>query len=661
MTRTERRLVVLSTVVAILVAVAAVGIGGLRGQASRKDGFHLEEATIAQIQRALVAKDVTTVEIVNRYLARIKAYNGTCVSQPDGILGSIEPIPHAGQINALITLNLRPAVRKTWGFDDRKARSLTDASDSDSAMPDALEVAAAQDLQLAKTGRLVGPLHGVVMSIKDVYDTRDMRTTGGADVEYANDRPPDDATFVKRLRAAGAIILAKANLGDRSAFGGTPCNPYDTERSPSTSSSGSATSVAANLVTCSIGEETGISIRSPARASSVVGISPTQELVSRDGMSGAGLNTRVGPICRTVEDAARVLTVIAGYDPKDPLTAFSVGRTPAQAYETFAHEQRLDGMRIGVVREYMNKELFSKTDEETIDIVDRALGDLHRLGATIVDPGPEGMLFQGCIRQYGPQALNVLFTRQYPDLFPIDAHGKPTSDHVSTLVEMALEPDRVPNTITVRDIEPVSAPTATGSGRPAEGESKYMRLLYLRQRGDAAIRTSQDQAKRSHAVRDPKFRSARGGQVTGEPMELDMSERILQRFGLQQVVLSCMADLRLDAVTYPTINVPPLKIGAPAEPLANARGIWTWSLLGQQGLPAISVPAGFTTHVYDRVADPATPDRPRLVGPTPAALPVGIDFLGRPFDEATILRIASAYERATRHRTSPVDFGPLAH
>ncbi len=342
------------------------------------------------------------------------------MNEPQGILGPITTIPHAGQINALSTLNLRPAARKTWGFDDRKARSLTDRADDAPDMPDALEVAAAQDRQFTQTGRLVGPLHGVVMAIKDQYDTFDMRTTSGADAQYANDRPPDDATFVKRLRDAGAIILAKANMaeyatdGARSSFGGTFCNPYDTERAPGMSSAGSASSVAANLVTCAIAEETVVSIRWPAAVNNLVGLAPTQELVSRDGMMGAGLNMRTGPICRTVQDAAKVLDVIAGYDPKDELTVFSVGRTPSQPYASFATARRLDGVRIGVIREYMNKKLFAKADEESIDIVERALGDLRTLGATIVDPGAEGALFQSCITRYAPQLLNAAFAPAAP-------------------------------------------------------------------------------------------------------------------------------------------------------------------------------------------------------------------------------------------------------
>src|SRR2546428_12696956 len=342
--------------------------------AQRAAGFHLEEATIGQIQQAIRSHQITTFALVEQYLQRIKAYNGTCVNEPNGILGVISTIPHARQINALSTLNLRPATRAKWGFDRRKARSLTDPKDDSPDMPDALEVAAAQDRAFAATGRVAGPLHGAVMAIKDQYDTFDMRTTSGGDADYANDRPPADATFVKRLRHAGAIILAKANLaeyavdGARSSFGGTFCNPYDTEREPGMSSAGSAASVAANLVTCAIGEETVVSIRWPAAVNSLVGLAPTQELVSRDGMMGAGLNTRTGPVCRTVQDAAKVLQVIAGYDPKDELTAFSAGRLPLRSYASFAAAERLDGLRIGVIREYMDKKLFSKADEESIDL-----------------------------------------------------------------------------------------------------------------------------------------------------------------------------------------------------------------------------------------------------------------------------------------------------
>ena len=147
------------------IALLAILIGGaVEARAQRAPAFNVHEATIADIQRAIQSKRITTLGVVEQYLRRIKAYNGTCVNEPQGILGPVTTIAHAKQINALSTLNLRPAARAAWKFDARKARSLTDKADSAANMPDALETAAAQDQQFAKTGRLVGPLHGVVLA-----------------------------------------------------------------------------------------------------------------------------------------------------------------------------------------------------------------------------------------------------------------------------------------------------------------------------------------------------------------------------------------------------------------------------------------------------------------------------------------------------------------
>lgn len=607
--------------VGFLVALVAV-IATVDAQPQSTAKFHLQEASIADIQRAIVAKKITSTGLVELYLKRIKTYNNTCVSEPMGILGPITTIPHARQVNALSTLNLRPSTRKAWGFDERKTRSMTDMDDNHPNMPDALEVAAAQDRRFKQTGRLVGPLHGVVMAIKDQYDTFDMRTTSGADAQYANDRPPEDATFVKRLRDAGAIILAKANLaeyavdGARSSFGGTFCNPYDTEREPGMSSAGSATSVAANLVTCAIGEETVVSIRWPASVNSLVGLAPTEELVSRKGMMGAGLSMRTGPICRNVQDAARILDVIAGYDPKDELTVFSVGRKPPKPYLSAAATQRLDGVRIGVVREYMSKKLFSKADEESIDIVDRAIDDLRKLGATIVDPGPEGELFQGCIARYAPVLLN-------------------SAGDLSA----------------VRSLRNFNTPAVPGEG-------KYMMNRYLQERGDANIKTNADLISKARFYEDPNFPDRKQAREAAERASvLDTSVRLQTRFVLQNLLLQCMEEQRLDALVSPMSTVPPRKLTAPREPNANGRSPIGWSFIGQQGFPAITVPAGFTTEVWDRERDGN--GGTRLVGPLKANLPVGVDFIARPFDEATLFRIASAFEAATRHRKPPPDFGPV--
>ena len=619
-----------------------------------KARFHLEEATITGIQDAIRGGQITTAGLVDLYLKRIKAYNGTCVNQPQGILGPITTIANAGQINALSTINLRPATRMKWGFEDRKARSLTDRADNSPSMPDALEVAAAQDRQFKRTGRLVGPLHGVVMAIKDQYDTFDMRTTAGGDAQYANDRPPDDATFVRRLRDAGAIILAKANLaeyavdGARSSFGGTFCNPYDTEREPGMSSAGSASSVAANLVTCAIGEETVVSIRWPAAVNSLVGLAPTQELVSRDGMIGAGLNMRTGPICRSVADAAKILDVIAGYDPKDDMTVLSVGRTPSRSYASFTTARRLDGLRIGVVREYLDKKLFSMADEQSIDRVERAIADLRKLGATIVDPGAQGSLFQPCIAKSAPRLLNSSFTRQYPQAFPVDAAGQPSGDQIAALLELAADPSRLPEGLSLRSLGGFGAP----------GEDRYMMNKYLRERGDTNIKTNADLAAKATFYSDPNFPDRKQARLNAERGQvLDTTTRVQTRYAMQVMLLQCMQEQRLDALIAPTATVPPRKLTSPREPAVNGRSPVGWSMLGQQGLPVITVPAGFTTQVWDRAREG---NETRLVGPIAARLPVGVDFVGRPFDEGLILRIASAYEAATKHRMPPRGFGPLA-
>ena len=270
----------LSIGAALLVAPYAVS------QTTAQQGwqFHLEEATIADVHRAIRARQITAEQLVSLYFKRIAAYNGTCVKgdidPATGLmLGDLTPIENAGQLNAYMTLNVRGQ------------RSKTDKADSDPKMADALEVARAQDAHFARTGEFVGPLHGIPFAIKDNYDTADMRTTAGAAAAYANDKPPKDATMVAKLRAAGAIILGKTNLDEyapagiaRSSLGGQTCNPYDTKRVPAGSSGGSGAAVAANLAICALGTDTAGSVRNPASANALVGMVATQGLVSRAGI-----------------------------------------------------------------------------------------------------------------------------------------------------------------------------------------------------------------------------------------------------------------------------------------------------------------------------------------------------------------------------------------
>src|SRR5437899_8128506 len=361
-------------------------------------------------------------------------------------------------------------------------------------------------------------------------------------------------------------------------------------------------------------------------------------------MIRAGLNMRVGPMCRTVEDAARILDVIAGYDPKDEMTVFSIGRKPARPYASFAAawgNGRLEGVRIGVLREYMSRKLFAKADEESIDIIERAIDDLRKLGATIVDPGPEKELFKDCLARYAPRLMNSAFTRQYPQLFG--------ENQIATLVDLDADPKRA--------FEVLSLRTLNAGGLNPSGEGKFEINRYLRERGDSNIKSNADLIAKSRFYTDSNFPDRKQARERDEnATALDSSVRLQSRFAVQTMLLQCMQDQKLDALMSPMSTVPPRKLTSPREPTVNGRTPIGWSLIGQQGFPAITVPAGFTTAVWDRVAD-GNGDT-SLIGPVPASLPVGVDFLARPFGEPLLFRIASAYEAATRHRHPPSDFGP---
>lgn len=656
--------------------------------------FRLEEATIADVHRAIRAKQLTTTQLVNLYLKRIEAYNGTCVKgavdPATGFqLANIEPIENAGQINALMTLNIRGK------------RSKTDSLDNDPKMPDALEVAKALDAEFARTDKLAGTLHGIPFAIKDQFDTFDMRSTSGAAANYANDRPPKDAEVVARLRKAGAIILAKANMGeyaagDRSTSGGTTCNPYDTTRSAGRSSGGSAAAVAANLVMCGIGEETGPSARNPAANSNLVAIVATHSLVSRAGLIPASLTRdRPGVLCRTVRDASVVLGAIAGYDPKDAATAASIGQISQRPYEQFVNQKSLKGFRIGVVRELMQP--FAKADEDSVRIANQAVADLAKMGAVIIDPGPNGQLFKDAIGELVLPLHTPALVSTFKELFP-----KPDSI-VSKAVQLSLNRSSLPPELTLRIL--VEAELI------APGELQYALNRYLAERGDANIRSVADLISKSTFYDHPPIPGVAPPAKTRLEASLTRIERLTKKSDgtpfvhktpvtnldirdwhaartiLQMLILKVMADHKLDALVYPTKTIPAPILHAPVEPIPlkavketstltidgeeyvrtteralDVRYPLAWRLSPNAGFPAIAVPAGFTREVYDRPAVMAPDGSIKagdLVGPKPAALPVSIDFLGRPFSEPMLIKIASAYENSTRHRRPPKAFPPL--
>jgi amidase len=656
--------------------------------------FHLQEATIADIHRAILAKELTATELVGLYLERFEAYNGKCVAgavDANGyVLGDIEPIEKAGKVGALMTLNLRGK------------RSKTDATDSDPNMPDALETARSLDEEFTRTGRLRGPLHGVVFAVKDQFDTFDMRSTSGSAAAYANDRPPRDAAIVARLRAAGAIILAKSNMGeyaagDRSTFGGTTCNPYDTTRSAGRSSGGSGAAVAANLVTCAIGEETGPSARNPAANGSLVGIVATHNLVSRAGLIPASLTRdRPGLLCRTVKDAATVLAAVAGYDPRDPATAASVGQMPSRSYPDSADAAGLQGVRLGVVREFMR--VHTKADEDSVAVVEAALHDLATGGATVIDPGPEGALFTDALAEILPTLDAGTLAAVFAEAFP------PGTDLVATSVAIAGNAAKLPADLTLRVIAEREPPT--------QGEGLFALNRYLRDRGDKNIRSVADLIAKSTFFRVPPIDGvAAPGNVRLEALvsrterltrkndgkelvrkvpttTLDISGWHADRTVLQMLVNKVMADNKLDALVYPTKTVLAPRLAEPVEPInlktaqdkitvmvdgeayqrsvervLDLRAPLTPRLSPNSGYPAIAVPAGFAKRVYDRAVVRA-PDGSKHAGdflpPKAVELPVSIDFLGRAFSEPLLIRIAAGYEAATRNRKPPKDFGPVA-
>jgi len=649
----------------------------LMAKAASAPRFHLEEATIADVHRAIRAKEMTAEQLVQLYFKRIEAYNGTCVKgevdPATGLmLGEITPIESAGQVNAYMTLNIRGK------------RSKTDPADNDPKMFDALETARAQDEHFARTGNFVGPLHGIPIAVKDNYDTIDMRTTAGAVADYANDKPPKDATMVAKLRAAGAIILGKTNLDEyapagigRSTLGGQTCNPYDTKRITGGSSAGSAAAIAANLAICGLGTDTSGSVRYPSSLNALVGMVATQGLVSRAGIVPLTFSRdRGGPMCRTVEDTAAVLEVLTGDDPRDAITAAVHGRQPV-AYSNYTGRHSLAGTRLGVVRDFMIEATIA--DRENIRIGNEALADMKSLGATLVDP----VDFRGAIAEIMTAYEPSFFTQTFPVAIP--AGAKPI-DHLAAI---AGDPKLLPGGARGVNLRMIAA-------QNPRIEARYALDVYLKERGDKRFRSVEDLYNtKSFAGENDWLRFALGAraETLGTPDGISHTLRITN---LQRILYKVMADNNLQALVYVYTTIPaplvyPSRVAAvydprveprvlkagtkmsdpdlvPGEPSLktdldtwrSAGGSWAVNMSPVSGFPAIVVPAGFTRAVYDRVPDASDPNGSRLVGPKPDQIPVAMEFLGRPFDEALLFQIASAYEAGTKHRRPPKGFGPLA-
>jgi amidase len=309
-----------------------------------QERFLFEEATIADAHDAMLAGTITARTLVQHSLRRIEAFD-----------------KQGAAINAIITIN-----------------------------PDALRRADMLDAQFKLEG-LSGPLHGIPVIIKDNYDTHDLPTSAGS-LSLVESVPPDDAWQVRKLREAGAIVLAKSNMYEfafspyetvGSALPGHTRNPYALNRVPAGSSGGTGAAIAAGFAVLGLGTDTGNSIRGPASHNALVGIRSTLGLTSRDGIVPLYLDHDVGgPMARSVADAAVVLTVIAGYDPNDPITSAAQDLTHHD-YTDYLDADGLRGARIGVMRQLSNRE---GADTEVMDRFEAALHDMRNAGAVIVDP-----------------------------------------------------------------------------------------------------------------------------------------------------------------------------------------------------------------------------------------------------------------------------------
>ena len=385
---------------AVLGAAAAGGVRlpdvgpaaprSVTGSTSAPAGFDIEEVTVAELQAGMASGRYTARRIVEQYLERIAAMDRTGAS-----------------LHAIIETN-----------------------------PDALT--AAEQLDRERTARGArGPLHGIPVLLKDNIDTADRMTTTAGSLALEGSVPPHDSHVAERLRAAGAILLAKANMSEWanirstrstsgwSARGGQCRNPYLLDRNPCGSSSGSAAAVSANFGAVAIGTETDGSIVCPASANGVVGIKPTVGLVSRAGIIPIShTQDTAGPLCRTVADAATLLGALAGADPRDKATAPAAGHLEAD-YTKFLDRAGLRGARIGVAR----AKFFGYSDV-TDRLAEAALGVMRGEGAILVDPAD--IPHAG---QYDDPELDVLLFELKADLNAYLATLGPTAP-VRTLADV---------------------------------------------------------------------------------------------------------------------------------------------------------------------------------------------------------------------------------
>jgi Asp-tRNA(Asn)/Glu-tRNA(Gln) amidotransferase A subunit family amidase len=750
----------LPELVAATALLASLPVAGFAQASANGSGFHVEEATIADMQGAIQNGTVTCRQIVEKYLERAKAYNrGVCTAlvTADGkpvkvgngrvvagkpmqfptrtvAVGTVLPdldkyqglpieygrmeatisdpavmqqygmkvaFPDAHTLNALETINIRGerSVTCKGRFDAPPGTALPkDAPavcEKFRQQPDALESAAELDRQYGTKPDLDKyPMYCVVMSLKNWYDAKDMRSTGGNDVNFALDASNADSPDIADLRTKGAIIYAvttaastglasnrgpskartyvpNGNFQD-SAWGGQACNPYDTSRVPRGTSNGSGVSVSANLATCGICEQTSASCKGPASRNGVVNLLATKGVMMDGGPGYSDSGDRAGVHCRTVGDAVKVLDAVKGFNSEDPFTALAPGTIPKAPYSSFvvndASNQPLKGMKIAVVREFMVKHV--KNDEAISDQIDAEIKTVlrDRLGAELVesvDPlyGDDPTIPN--LRYSFADAFREILPMNAPEFFFQKVDGKlefavPGWDVTSSEYLVALSAGKAPlsDKLNLRRI----ARNASNPDRLLQ-ENRYLKL-----RGDARVtdwaawvanskwKTDAQRASAENALDVKDVRGAR-----------DAPSYLKMQAVLRMIIQKVMDENGIAGFVNPEQTTPPYKLGGAGEPVVNNRGTNSCceGFTAMLGGPEFDVPAGFTQVEYAPQYKLASDGKSyEAVTGTVASkmqypMPISLMVWGGPGNEPALITIASAYEAATHHRRPPPDFGPV--
>jgi Asp-tRNA(Asn)/Glu-tRNA(Gln) amidotransferase A subunit family amidase len=515
-----------------LLAVVALAVAAQAAAGT----LDLEKATILDLQKAYDG-GLTAEKVVSVYIKRIEAYE-----------------KKGPKLNSIVYLN-----------------------------PNALKEARELDAERRQKGPR-SLMHGVPIVLKDNFDTFDMPTTGGSKA-LAGSKPMYDAFTVRKLRAAGAIILAKTNLDEfarggtgTSSLGGQTLNPYNLEKIPGGSSAGTGAAIAALFAQVGTGTETGSSIRSPSTKNNLVGFSPSEGLVSRQGIIPISITfDRGGPMARSVTDAAIMMAIMAGTDAADLFTLNSLGHAPADGYLSALRKDGLKGARVGVLRDLFGKD---EEDKPAIALIETAIKTLRDNGVTVIDPLPVGVNLYDVLRETNVgtgeyrQAINAYFA----------ARGSATPVH--NLTELI------------------------------ESKGYLGRLAKMYQESDAV------------------------GEMT---YNAEYIGKIKARRLIRAHMMDLMERWQLDAFIYPHETRPVRTIaeavpdgGATPTPGGEGGGRnlvpgGSNRLSTATGLPTITVPVGFNT---DGVS-------------------VGLEILGKLYDEATVIRLAYAYEQVAPNRRLP--------